>query len=258
MSEQLLLYEQVDSVAVLTLNNPRRRNALSGPMLSALKKRLENIKGDRSVRVVVLRAAGPVFSSGHDLREFTEGDDEDHAGTFAACTGVMEAIRLLPQPVIAQVQGLATAAGCQLVATCDLAVASKEAVFATPGVNIGLFCTTPGVAVSRAVPQKKAMEMLLTGTPISAEEALASGLVNQVVPHEELEDRTMALAGRVASASSHSLALGKDAFYRQIELDRPEAYEMAEKVMIENLRAQDAREGIDAFLTKRQPSWKHR
>ena len=218
MGPQPVIYELVDSVAVLTLNSPERRNALSVGMLSALKTHLDGIKEDRRVRAVILRALGPVFSSGHDLRELTNGVEEDYAGTFSQCTEVMEAIRLLPQPVIAQVQGLATAAGCQLVATCDLAVVSEDASFATPGVKIGLFCTTPGVAVARAVPQKKAMEMLLTGAPISAQEALECGLVNRVVPPQEL----------------------------------------AEKVMVDNLTSHDAQEGIDAFLSKRSPKWDDR
>ena len=169
MTQDPVLYEQVGGIAVLTLNNPERRHALSSPVLSALKERLDDFRNDSNVRVIVLRSEGPVFSSGHDLRELVNGDEDGYTEVFALCTEVMEAIRLIPKPVIAQVQGLATAAGCQLVATCDLAVASENAAFATPGVQIGLFCTTPGVAVSRTVQTKKAMEMLLTGTPISAE-----------------------------------------------------------------------------------------
>lgn len=258
MSEELLLYNLVENIAVLTLNSTKRRNALSLDMLSALKARLDSIQEDRDVAVVVIRASGPVFSSGHDLRELAEGEEEDHIRLFSACTDVMESIRLLRQPVIAQVQGLATAAGCQLVATCDLVVASVEAAFATPGVSIGLFCTTPGVAIGRAMSQKKALEMLLTGTPVSADEALAFGLVNQVVPHDELEERAMELARRIASASTHTVGLGKPAFCRQLELDRPEAYKLAESVMVENLRSHDAGEGIDAFLTKRKAEWLNR
>ena len=253
---QLLRYKLVDSIAVLTLNNSGRRNALSTEMLSVLKEHLEHIKDDPGVRVVVLRAEGPVFSAGHDLRELHAAGDEDNARIFALCTEVMEAIRLLPQPVIAQVHGLATAAGCQLVASCDIAIASEEATFATPGVKIGLFCTTPGVALVRAVPPKKAMEMLLTGTPISAQEALQHGLVSRVVPAEELEERSMDLARQIATASSHVVAIGKRAFYQQLELDRPAAYEVAQSVMVRNLQAHDAKEGIDAFLNKREPKWK--
>ncbi|MCZ6892329.1 MAG: enoyl-CoA hydratase [Chloroflexi bacterium] len=252
----LLRYRLVDGIAVLTLNNSGRRNALSTEMLSALKEHLERIKDDSAVRVVVLRAEGPVFSSGHDLRELHAAGDKDNARIFALCTEVMEAIRLLPQPVIAQVHGLATAAGCQLVASCDIAIASEEATFATPGVKIGLFCTTPGVALVRAVPPKKAMEMLLTGMPISAREALQHGLVSRVVPAEELEERCMELAHQVATASSHVVAIGKRAFYQQLELDRPAAYEVAQRVMLQNLQSYDAKEGIEAFLDKREPKWK--
>ena len=255
---RLVLNELIDGIAVLTLNNPDKRNVLSRAVLTALEEHLETTKNDERVRVVILRAVGPVFSSGHDLAELTGGDEEEYSGTFALCTNVMETIRLLPQPVIAQVQGLATAAGCQLVATCDLAVASSNASFATPGVRTGLFCTTPGVAVARAIPPKKAMEMLLTGTPISAREAVEIGLINRVVDPEELEEQTMALARQVASASSRTVAIGKNAFYRQLELDRPEAYKLAEGVMVENLRTKDAQEGIDAFLRKRTPKWTDR
>lgn len=250
-----LLYEAADGVAVLTLNEPKRRNVLSTTTLAALKERLALIGQDMDVKVVILRAEGPVFSSGHDLRELQKADAAENAAIFSLCSEVMEAVRLLPQPVIAQVQGLATAAGCQLVATCDLAVSSEEAAFATPGVKIGLFCTTPGVALARAVPAKKAMEMLLTGTPISASEALKHGLVNKVVPAATLAEETMALAKHVAAASAHILRIGKQAFYRQIALDRPEAYRMAEGVMCENLLEPDAKEGISAFLEKRTPHW---
>ena len=248
-------YELIDGVAVLTLNNPEKRNALSTEVLSRLKELLGSIEADREVRVVVLRAGRPVFSSGHDLRELLSNDDEGNTVVFALCTEVMEAVRLLPQPVIAQVEGLATAAGCQLVASCDMAVASEDATFATPGVQIGLFCTTPGVALVRAVSPKKAMEMLLTGTPITAQDALAHGLVSRVVPADRLEEETMRLARQVASASTYAVGLGKRAFYRQLEMDRPAAYELAQRVMVENLRADDAKEGIDAFLTKRAPTW---
>ena len=255
MSQEPVLYDLDGGVAVLTLNSPEKRNALSTPVLSTLKTHLDGIRDDRNVRVVIVRAVGPVFSSGHDLRELTDRDEENYAHVFALCTEVMEGIRLLPQPVIAQVQGLATAAGCELVATCDLAIASEKATFSTPGVEIGLFCTTPGVALGRVVPQKRAMEMLLTGTPISAQEALECGLVNKVVPSEELEERTMVLARQIASASPSTEAIGKAAFYKQIEKDRPDAYALAQRVMVENLRTEDAQEGVDAFLSKREPKW---
>lgn len=255
MSESLTLYEVRNGIAFLTLNNPRRRNALSLAMMDELLGHLESAESDDGARVVVIRAKGPVFSSGHDLRELAEGDIEDQTILFARCTTLMETIRLMPKPVIAQVQGLATAAGCQLVATCDLAVASEDAAFATPGVDIGLFCTTPAVAVGRAVPLKKTMEMLLTGQPISAEEALGTGLVNRVVPADRLEEETLALAGKVASAPTSAVAIGKSAFYRQMAMDRPQAYELAQRVMVENLQTADAKEGIGAFLEKRKSRW---
>ena len=255
MAGELVRFELEDGVAVLTLNNPGRRNALSSEVLETLKEYLDRFTDDRSVRVVVLRAEGPVFSSGHDLNELIDRDEESYTAVFDVCTQVMESIRLLPKPVIAQVQGLATAAGCQLVATCDLAVAAESAAFATPGVQIGLFCTTPGVALGRAVHTKKAMEMLLTGTPIPANEALAVGLVNRVVPDDELEERVMELARQISSASAQTLAIGKPAFYRQIEMDRPAAYDLAQKVMVDNLLKEDAQEGISAFLEKREAHW---
>ena len=255
MEKEWVLYELIDGIAVLTLNNPQKRNALSSAVLLTLKSHLERIEGDPEVRVVVLRSEGPVFSSGHDLGEMVDGDEETYTGIFADCTEVMEAIRLLPKPVIAQVQGLATAAGCQLVATCDLAVASEAATFATPGVQIGLFCTTPGVAVSRAVMPKKAMEMLLTGTPIPAHKAVEFGLVNRVVPPDQLESSVMELARQISSSSSQTLAMGKPAFYQQLDMDRPAAYGFAQRVMVQNLLAEDAQEGINAFLEKREPKW---
>ena len=244
-----------DGIAILTLTNPMRRNVLSSRTLAALEEWLDWIAKDPDARVVVIRSEGPVFSSGHDLNELVNGDEEDYTAVFAACMRVMEGIRLLPKPVIAQVQGLATAAGCQLVATCDIAVAADTAAFATPGVQIGLFCTTPGVAVARSVMPKKAMEMLLTGKPISAQEALDFGLISRIVPAEELEDQVMALARQIASASADTLALGKAAFYQQIEMDRPSAYQFASKVMVDNLQTDDAKEGITAFLEKRPPVW---
>ena len=255
MPESLTLYEVRDGIAFLTLNNPRRRNALSLAMMDEALGHLDSAENDSEARVVVIRAEGPVFSSGHDLRELAEGDIEDQTILFARCTTLMETIRLLSKPVIAQAQGLATAAGCQLVATCDLAVASEDAAFATPGVDIGLFCTTPAVALGRAAPLKRTMEMLLTGQPISAEDALKAGLVNRVVPADRLEDETFALAKKVASAPTSTIAIGKSAFYRQMTMDRPRAYELAQRVMVENLQTADAKEGIGAFLEKREPRW---
>jgi enoyl-CoA hydratase/carnithine racemase len=251
----LIQMELEDHIAFLTLSNPEKRNALSRAMLSELKSALAAVKADERVCVVVLRAEGKVFSSGHDLRELQSVSREQCASLFALCTEVMEAVRTLPRPVIAQVQGLATAAGCQLVATCDLVVASEEASFATPGVKIGLFCTTPGVALCRAVTSKKAMEMLLTGDAISAREAERIGLVNRVVPGEQLEGYTVRLARQVAKASRYTVALGKRAFYAQLGLDCPDAYRLAEPIMVENALADDAQEGIQAFLEKRPPKW---
>ncbi|MBY0525086.1 MAG: enoyl-CoA hydratase [Gemmataceae bacterium] len=255
MNTNLVQSETVDAIALLTLNHPEKRNALSRAMLSALRDQLARLAALRGVRVVVLRAAGPVFSSGHDLRELSGTSGDDAASLFALCTEVMEAIRHLPQPVIAQVQGLATAAGCQLVATCDLVVAAEEAAFATPGVKIGLFCTTPGVALVRAVPAKKALEMLLTGAPVSAREAERLGLVNRVVPRDKLEAETMELARQIAAASGPTVALGKHAFYEQMPLECSAAYAVAQPIMTGNAQTHDAQEGMRAFLEKRPPQW---
>jgi enoyl-CoA hydratase/carnithine racemase len=264
MDKPLVLCEVNESIARLTLNHPEKRNALSCAMLLALKEHLGRIAADidgvrrpapSAVKAVILRAVGPVFSSGHDLRELADRTDAEYAELFALCTEVMEAIRRLPQPVIAQVQGLATAAGCQLVATCDLVVAAEDAGFATPGVKIGLFCTTPAVALSRAVPAKKALEMLFTGTPIGAREAKRIGLVNRVVPGERLAEETLQLARQIVAASADTLARGKRAFYQQLPLDRPAAYQVAQAAMVENAQTGDAQEGIHAFLEKRPPRW---
>jgi enoyl-CoA hydratase/carnithine racemase len=255
--KSLVLYEVTDGVAVLTLNHPEKRNALSQAMLRSLKESFDRIAADPQVRAVIIRAVGPVFSSGHDLRELVGQPEEDVNALFTLCTDVMETIRLLPKPVIAQVHALATAAGCQLVATCDLVVASEDAAFATPGVKTGLFCTTPGVAVARAVGPRKAMEMLLTGTPISAREAQHADLVNRVVPADRLEAEALALARQIIGASAYTLGVGKRGFYQQIAKDRPEAYEVAQKVMVENAMAPDAQEGMRAFLEKRPPKWQH-
>ena len=249
------LLDVIDGIAILTINNARKRNALSLAVLAALKTHLEDIREDPGVRVVVVRSHGPAFSSGYDLSEMAGRDEEGYRSLFAAYAEVMEAIRLLPKPVIAQVQGLATAAGCELVARCDLAVASDTASFATPGVLMGMFCTTPAVAVSRVVPVKKAMEMLLTGTPIPAREALEAGLINRVVPPEELEERVMALARQISGGSLKAVATGKPAFYRQLEMDPPAAYELAERMMMDDLLAGEAQEGIAARLEKRAPRW---
>jgi enoyl-CoA hydratase/carnithine racemase len=263
-SALLLRSDTANGVTTLTLNRPDARNALSFAMLGALEEALAQVAGDPRVRVVILAAEGPVFSAGHDLREITarRADADGGRGFFDAamqrCAKVMQAIVALPQPVIAQVQGVATAAGCQLVATCDLAVASTEARFCTPGVDIGLFCSTPAVALSRAVPAKSALEMLLTGEMIGAEHAERIGLVNRVVPHEELAEATMALAAHIAARSAHTVRVGKAAFHRQRGLPLNEAYAHCAAVMTENLLAEDAIEGIGAFLGKRTPVWKDR
>jgi enoyl-CoA hydratase/carnithine racemase len=255
MSEPMVLQHVDGRVALLTLNHPARRNALSRAMLQALRERLAWCAQQRSIKVVILGANGTVFSSGHDLRELSAVAGDEADALFAQCSEVMEAVRLLPQPVIAKVQGLATAAGCQLAATCDLIVAADIASFATPGVKIGLFCTTPAVALCRAVPAKKALEMLFTGEPITATEAERVGLVNRVVPADRLDDETWSLARKIASASTAILSLGKRAFYRQLPLDYPAAYGVANPVMTENLRCADAQEGLRAFLDKRSPQW---
>jgi enoyl-CoA hydratase/carnithine racemase len=255
MSDTLIESEVVDGIAVLTLNHPEKRNTLSRAMLGELQRALNRVAADGMIRAVVLRANGPVFSSGHDLRELVDSDAPANTALFALCTDVIECIRKLSQPVIAEVHALATAAGCQLVASCDLVVASEQASFATPGVKNGLFCTTPGVALSRAVGAKKAMEMLLTGRAISAREAEAAGLVNRVVPAERLHEETMALARQIVAASADTLAIGKRAFYEQLPLDRPAAYALAQRVMVENSQRPDAQEGMRAFLEKRSPKW---
>jgi enoyl-CoA hydratase/carnithine racemase len=245
------------AVATVVLSRAARRNALSLEMLGALHGALAGLAADGDVRAVVLGAEGPVFSSGHDLREITEGDAEVHARVFDACAEVMLLLHRMPQPVVARVQGLATAAGCQLVAACDLAVASETARFATPGVKIGLFCTTPMVEVARAVGRMRAMEMLLTGEPIDAATALSWGLVNRVVPHDHLDEAADALARQVASSSGETLALGKPAVAENLDLPLEEAYRHASAVMRRNASTADAREGMTAFLGKRDPVWSH-
>jgi enoyl-CoA hydratase/carnithine racemase len=249
-------FQVEDDIGFITLSRPEKRNALSMNLMAEMIDLLKSVKKDSRVRVVIIKAEGPVFSSGHDLSEMLEGDAVFYRSVFNICTEMMEAIRDLPQPVIAQVQGMATAAGCQLVATCDLAVASQEARFATPGVRIGLFCHTPQVPLSRAVDRKRALEMLFTGRPISAEEAERYGLVNKVVPAERLAEETLSLAKHIAQASALILALGKQSFYRQIELEEHGAYDYTKEVMSLNAMTEDAHEGISAFLQKRTPQWK--
>ena len=254
-----LLRRDADGVAWLTLNRPAARNALSVALMSSLAAALDDIAADRAVRVVVIGGAGPAFCAGHDLREMRADPSEARmAALFAQCSALMLRIVRLPKPVIARVHGIATAAGCQLVASCDLAVAAADARFATPGVNIGLFCSTPMVALSRAVPRKAAMEMLLTGEMIDAARAHAIGLVNRVVPPAALDEAAADLAGRIAAKSALTLAIGKEAFYRQADLDLDAAYRYAAEVMTRNMMAHDAAEGIDAFLAKRAPCWADR
>jgi enoyl-CoA hydratase/carnithine racemase len=242
-------------IAVVTLNRPERRNALSLEMMLDLIAALEEIGRDREIRAVILAAAGKVFCSGHDLGQMTGRDINEYRRIFDVCTRLMQTLQSIPQPVIAEVQGIATAAGCQLVAACDLAIASEEAAFATPGVKIGLFCTTPMVALTRAIGRKRAMQMLLTGEMVPARAAAEWGLINQAVPAAELQSATRGLAEKVAGASSLVVAIGKQAFYTQIDLDQPKAYAYAKEVMSMNALAADAQEGIGAFLGKRAPCW---
>jgi enoyl-CoA hydratase/carnithine racemase len=253
-----LTSEREGSLSVVTLNRPERRNALSLDLMLELIDCLENIASTPDVRAVILAAAGKVFSSGHDLNELVGGSIGAYRRLFDVCTQLMAKIQSIPQPVIAQVQGIATAAGCQLVATCDLAVASSEATFATPGVKNGLFCSTPMVALTRAVGRKRAMEMLLTGKPVDAVSAADWGLVNRVVPPAGLASETRKLACQIAEASGFTVALGKQAYYAQIELDQPRAYAYAKEVMSMNALAYDAQEGITAFLEKRPACWQGR
>ncbi len=250
-----LLVELDAPVATITLNRPEKRNALSSELMRELLDAVRALSRDRDVRVIVLAANGPAFSAGHDLSELVDGDINSYRAVFDLCTELMTAIQSIPQPVIARVHRIATAAGCQLVATCDLAVASEEAGFATPGVKIGLFCTTPMVALSRAIGRKRALQMLLTGEVIPARTAAEWGLINTVVPAAELESATRELALKVANASPLTIALGKQAFYSQIDLDQPKAYAYAKEVMSMNAMAADAQEGMCAFLEKRQPAW---
>jgi enoyl-CoA hydratase/carnithine racemase len=260
LAEQIdaLLLEERDDAGVLrlTMNRPAQRNALSMELMAALVEALERAGTDRDTRVVVIAGAGVGFCPGHDLREMiSEPSAEAYARIFDRCSEMMLKIVRLPQPVIAEVHGIATAAGCQLVASCDLAVAADDARFATSGINVGLFCSTPMVALSRAIGRKAAMEMLLTGDFIDAATAKSLGLVNHVVTREELRPATDALARKIAGKSAMAIALGKEAFYRQIEMDLAPAYAYTSEVMTRNMLAHDAEEGIDAFIAKRKPVW---
>ena len=252
----ILLRHDRDSIATLTLNRPAARNALSMGLMEALDAELAAIAGDPGVKVVIIAANGPAFCAGHDLREVrATPTQEAYEALFALCSRLMQRIVRLPKPVIAQVHGVATAAGCQLVASADLAVAADTARFATPGVDIGLFCSTPMVALSRAVGRKAAMEMLLTGDMVPAARARELGLINRVVPESDLHAATLVLATQIAAKSPLTVAIGKEAFYRQVEMDLSSAYDYASEVMTRNMLARDAEEGIDAFLEKRKPEW---
>ena len=242
-------------IAILTLNRPEQRNALSLELMLSLIAALEETGRDREIRAVILAAAGNVFCSGHDLGQMIGREIGEYREIFDVCTRLMQTVQEIPQPVIAEVQGIATAAGCQLVATCDLAIAAEEAAFATPGVKIGLFCTTPMVALTRNIGRKRALQMLLTGELVPARTAADWGLVNQAVPAADLQSATRTLAEKVAAASSVVVAIGKQAFYTQIDLDQHKAYAYAREVMSMNALAADAQEGIGAFLGKRAPCW---
>jgi enoyl-CoA hydratase/carnithine racemase len=255
MPYQNLLRSTEGQFGVITLNHPDRRNALSLELMLELISCLDDFSKDTNLRAIILAANGKVYSSGHDLSELVDRNVNDYRRVFDVCTELMTKIQSIPQPVIAQVHGLATAAGCQLVATCDLAIASSEAAFATPGVKIGLFCTTPMVALTRAIGRKRAMEMLLTGKLVDAATAAEWGLINRAVPAEQLESETRRLACQVAEASSFTVALGKQAYYSQIDLDQPKAYAYAKEVMTMNALADDAQEGMSAFLEKRRACW---
>ena len=255
-SYEHILHEGDGTIALVTMNRPKKRNALSLDHMRELVACLKGIGEAREARVVILRAAGPAFCAGHDLSEMVGRNAGFYRQLFDVCRELMETIREIPQPVIAQVQGIATAAGCQLAATCDLVLASEEARFATPGVKIGLFCSTPMVALSRTVGQKKAMEMLLTGDPVCAEEALSAGLVNKVVPAGDLEEETRVLAEKIAGSSPLVVGVGKGAFYRQREMPLEQAYAYTSEVMSFSATFADAQEGICAFLENRAPEWK--
>jgi enoyl-CoA hydratase/carnithine racemase len=257
-SNDLVLREDVDGIATLTLNRGQAFNALSEASLDALDAAIEAVGTDQRIRAVIIGGAGRAFCAGHDLKEIAADPSRaTMAALFKKCARVMLSLNRIPQPVIARVHGIATAAGCQLVAACDLAVAANMALFATSGINVGLFCSTPMVALTRNVPRKIAFEMLMTGEYIKAEQALAYGLVNRVVPLEQLEDETLRLARIIASKSPAAIAMGKKLFYEQIERAQPAAYDLAAPVMADNMQLEDARAGIDAFTRKeKMPDWK--
>ena len=257
VDQSILLRDDSDGITTLTLNRPAQYNALSGEMLDELQHALDAIDRDESVRVVVIAANGKAFCPGHDLKEMRSSEEREfHQALFAKCSKMMLTINRLRQPVIARVNGIATAAGCQLVANCDLAVAAEDARFAVSGINVGLFCSTPAVPLSRNMGRKQALHMLLTGDFISAQTARSYGLVNEVVPAAELESATLTLAQKIIAKSAHAISLGKDMFYRQLPMDLSDAYAYAAERMACNMDSHDAREGIDAFIEKRKPEWK--
>ena len=262
--DSILLEEFIaNGVYRLTLNDAKKRNALSEEMMAKLKSSLTDATDNKSIRVIIIAGNGPAFCSGHDLKQMTAGRDNDDQGltyfkkVFASCSELMQMIVEHPKPIIAEVSGIAAAAGCQLVACCDLAVAGRSARFITPGVNIGLFCSTPMVALSRNVSNKAAMEMLLTGEMVSADKAEHIGLINRVTDDADLKQETTALAELIASKSSLTLKIGKEAFYKQKDMPLSEAYDFASKVMVDNMLEHDAKEGIGSFLEKRKPKWQN-
>jgi enoyl-CoA hydratase/carnithine racemase len=250
-----LLVRRDGPAATITLNRPEKRNALSLELMEELIAALGQVGADRDVRAIVIEGAGPAFSAGHDLGEMVDREAAFYERLFDVCTVMMETVHRVPQPVVAKVHAMATAAGCQLVASCDLVVAAEEAKFATPGVKIGLFCSTPMVPISRAVGRKRALQLLLTGDPIDARTAADWGLVNLVVPADELDSAVAALVEKIARSSPLTVGIGKEAFYRQVDLDEHGAYELTRRVMTTNAETRDAQEGIAAFLEKRPPEW---
>lgn len=256
MDVQNITYEKADAVGIVTLNRPARQNALSIALLEEMNRCLAGIAASRDVKVLIVRAAGKNFCAGHDLGDLAGNEITVHNRMFSICAEMMLRLQRMPQPVIAQVHGIATAAGCQLVAACDLAVAEEGARFGTPGVNLGVFCSTPAVSIVRAVGRKRALEMLFTARLISAREACEWGLVNRVVPADRLEAETMELARHIAKASLSCLAIGKQAFYGQVNLPDPAAYDLASNVIVNNFFTEDGKEGVTAFLEKRKPVWK--
>jgi len=261
-TKKILLKDKIDNgILRLTLNNSKNQNTLSELMIDLLKKAFSDAATDQSIKVIILAANGPIFCAGHDLKEITEARKSQDSGTdyfkqlFDSCSELMQMIVSNPKPVIAEVDGIATAAGCQLVASCDLAIATNDSKFATPGVNIGLFCSTPMVALSRNVAKKHAMEMLLTGDMIDSKNAKAIGLINNHVSKDLLMEKTLSIANKIANKSAMTVKMGKQAFYIQSELELSEAYKYTSKIMVENMLKEDAKEGIDAFINKRNPQW---